>query len=132
MDHLHLQVVGVWEPGTLASDEPDLPETLPEGDGYFSVRGELIYTKPETGDVVVKIRQKPRADGTRPQPFKLQLQGTIPMEHLRHFVSLELRRSGQGLTLESSEIIGPVPQRNDRRGGSNRRGGRRPAARRQA
>ena len=49
MDHLHLQVVGVWEPGTLASDEPDLPETLPEGDGYFSVRGELIYTKPETG-----------------------------------------------------------------------------------
>ena len=129
-DHLHLQVVGVWEPGTLASDEPDLPETLPEGDGYFSVRGELIYTKPETGALVIKIRQQPRADGTRPQPFKLQLQGTIPMEHLRHFVSLELRRSGQELTLESSEVIGPVPQRSDRRGGANRRGGRRPAARR--
>ena len=94
------------------------------------MRGELIYTKTETGALVIKIRQQPRADGTRPQPFKLQLQGTIPMEHLRHFVSLELRRSGQELTLESSEVIGPVPQRSDRRGGANRRGGRRPAARR--
>ena len=43
-EDLHLQVVGVWEPATLASDEPDLPDTLPEGDGYFSVRGELIFT----------------------------------------------------------------------------------------
>ena len=129
-DHLHLQVVGVWEPSTLASDDADLPATLPEGDGYFSVRGELIYTKPETNDLVVKIRQQQRADGSRPQPFKLQLKGSLSMENLRHFVSLELRRNGQDLLLESSEVIAPVPQRNDRRGGANRRGGRRPAAQR--
>jgi len=48
---LHLQMVGVWEPSTLASElaaEPDA-DALPEGDDYFSVRGELIYTRPPCG-----------------------------------------------------------------------------------
>lgn len=126
-EKLHLQVVGIWEPSTLASDEPDLLDNLPEGDGYFSVRGELIFTRPETNDVVVKIRQLPRADGSRPQPFKLQLKGVVPMEHLRHFVSLDLRRSGQQLQLEKFEVIGPLPQRSDRRGGGG--GGKRPQRR---
>ena len=132
---LHLQLVGVWEPSTLAATEiatqsaadaeaGEAPsDDLPEGDGYFSVRGELIYTRPEDGNLVVKIRQQPRADGSRPTPFKLQLKGQIPPEHLRHFVSLDLRRQGQDLALEQHEVIAPVPQR----GGKGRpgRGGRR-------
>ena len=123
-EDLHLQVVGVWEPATLASDEPDLPETLPEGDGYFSVRGELIFTKPEEDQLVVKIRQQPRPDGRRPTPFKLQLKGQVDPAHLRHFVSLDLRRDGQTLQVENHEVIAPVPQRAGRgRGGA--RGGRR-------
>jgi hypothetical protein len=127
-EKLHLQVVGIWEPSTLASDEPELLDSLPEGDGYFSVRGELIFTRPETNDVVVKIRQLPRADGSRPQPFKLQLKGAIPLENLRHFVSLDLRRSGQQLQLEKFEVVGPLSQRNDRRGGGGS-GGKRPQRR---
>ncbi len=129
-EKLHLQVVGIWEPSTLATEEPDLVDSLPEGDGYFSVRGELIFTRPETNDVVVKIRQQPRADGSRPQPFKLQLKGSIPLEHLRHFVALDLRRSGQQLELEHFEVIGALPQRSDRRGGGagGKRPQRRPAA----
>ncbi len=139
---LHLQLVGVWEPSTLAAtaiatqsavDGENLPapaDELPEGDGYFSVRGELIYTRPEEGDLVVKIRQQPRPDGTRPTPFKLQLRGEIAPEHLRHFVSLELRRHGQQLQLEQHEVIAPVPQRAGRgrtpaRGGRSGGGGRR-------
>ena len=140
---LHLQLVGVWEPSTLAATEtatarasanhtendtdnesaatPPTDE-LPEGDGYFSVRGELIYTRPEDGDLVVKIRQQPRADGTRPTPFKLQLKGEISPEHLRHFVALDLRRQGQHLQLERHEVIAPVPQRAGKgRGGPRRR-----------
>ncbi|NDG75647.1 MAG: hypothetical protein EBX49_10005, partial [Synechococcaceae bacterium WB8_1B_136] len=80
---LHLQLVGVWEPSTLAAtaiatesaSEAAAPpsDALPEGDDYFSVRGELIYTRPEDGNIVVKIRQQPRPDGIRPTPFKLQL-----------------------------------------------------------
>ncbi|MFM7754092.1 MAG: hypothetical protein ACKO58_06835 [Cyanobium sp.] len=142
---LHLQLVGIWEPSTLASspstaDQPaeeesnsaELPtsaeiptDALPEGDDYFSVRGELIFTKPETGDLVIKVRQLPRADGQRPAPFKLQLHGEIPLEHLRHFVAIEARRQGQQLLVERFEVIAPVVQRGNRGGkGQGRRDGR--------
>ena len=123
-DHLHLQIAGVWEPSTLSPDSTTNDDTLPEGDDYFSVRGELIFTKPETGELVVKIRQQPRADGSRPLPFKLQVKGDIPLEHLRHFVSLELRRQGQELHLEGFDVIAPMPTR----GGKSKGGrGRAPA-----
>jgi hypothetical protein len=65
-NQLHLQMVGVWEPSTLAvadalveGEEPAaegdaLPsDALAEGDDYFAVRGELVYTRPEPGDLVV-------------------------------------------------------------------------------
>ena len=130
---LHLQMVGVWEPSTLAAADGETVEApvddqLPEGDGYFSVRGELIYTRPETGDLVVKVRQLPRGDGNRPIPFKLQLRGDIPLEHLRHFVALDLRRVGQQLQVEHVEVMGPVAQRGTRggkagKGGKGRRDG---------
>jgi hypothetical protein len=129
-NQLHLQMVGVWEPSTLApqpeAGEADaaVDDALPEGDGYFSVRGELIFTRPETGDLVVKVRQKPRADGSRPTPFKLQMRGEVPLEHLRHFVALDLRRQGQQLALEKLEVIAPVAQRGNR-GGKAKRGGER-------
>jgi hypothetical protein len=142
-NQLHLHMVGVWEPSTLATADSlaaaealvegeeaaaaaagaVLPsDALAEGDDYFSVRGELIYTRPETGDLVVKVRQLPRADGSRPVPFKLQLRGEVPLEHLRHFVALDLRRQGQQLCLESCEVVAPLAQRGTR-GGKGRRGG---------
>lgn len=123
---LHLQLMGVWEPSTLSKDdeamEPTPDDSLPEGDDYFSLRGELIYTRPESGDVVLKVRQLARADGTRPTPFKLHLSGTIPMEHLRHFVAIEGRRQGQLLAVDRYEVIAELPQRGNR-GGKARRGG---------
>ena len=118
-DHLHLQIAGVWEPSTLAPEQVDASDSLPEGDDYFSVRGELIFTKPETGEMVVKVRQQARADGQRPLPFKLQIKGELPLEHLRHFVSLDLRRQGQELHLEQHEVIAPMPTR-----GGKSKGGR--------
>ncbi len=45
----------------------------------------MIFTKPETGEMVVKVRQQARADGHRPLPFKLQIKGALPLENLRHF-----------------------------------------------
>jgi uncharacterized membrane protein YgcG len=107
---------------TAAAAEPH--DALPEGDDYFSVRGELIFTRPETGDLVVKVRQQPRADGSRPTPFKLQLRGEIPLEHLRHFVALDMRRQGQQLCLEHLEVLEPINQRGNR-GGKSRRSGER-------
>ena len=118
-EHLHLQIAGVWEPSTLAPDQNDGDDTLPQGDDYFSIRGELIYTKPETGEMVVKVRQLPRPDGKRPLPFKVSIKGELPLEHLRHFVSLDLRRQGQELHLEQHEVIAPMPTR-----GGKSKGGR--------
>jgi hypothetical protein len=46
----------------------------------------------------------------------------VPLEHLRHFVSLDVRRRGQELQVESLEVIAPVNQRGNR-GGKGRRGG---------
>jgi len=135
-NQLHLQMVGVWEPSTLAAptdaeasdqeataDDTSDADQLPEGDDYFSIRGELIFTRPETGDLVIKVRQQPRPDGNRPVPFKLQLRGDIPLEHLRHFVALDLRRQGQQIAVERFEVIGPVAERGNRGGKARRPGG---------
>ena len=71
--NLHLQITGIWEPSTLNKDlnedekankisiSKDDSDDLLEGDDYFSIRGELIFTKPEEKEIVVKIRQKPRS-----------------------------------------------------------------------
>jgi hypothetical protein len=52
-------------------------------------------------------------------PFKLSIKGELPLEHLRHFVSLDLRRQGQELHLEHYEVIAPMPTR-----GGKAKGGR--------
>lgn len=133
-DQLHLQIAGIWEPSTLApveaseaspSEAEDALDQLPEGDDFFSIRGELIFTKPEDKALVVKVRQLPRADGFRPLPFKVQLTGELPLEHLRHFVSLDVRRQGQRLAVEAFEVMAPMPTR----GGKGREGSRKGGAR---
>jgi hypothetical protein len=139
-DHLHLQIAGIWEPSTLATVETSDSEAvdveaseaqgssdqLPEGDDFFSIRGELIFTKPEANELVVKVRQLPRADGFRPLPFKVQLTGDLPLEHLRHFVSLDVRRQGQLLSVEAFEVIAPMPTRGGKGREGSRNGGARP------
>ncbi len=130
-DCLHLQIAGIWEPSTLnkkVSEGVDLPapgnistaekDQIPEGDNYFSIRGELIFTKPETNELVVKVRQQPRPDGGRPLPFKIKLKGNLPFEHLRQFVCLDVRRIGQELLMEQFKVIGPTPSQ----GGKHRQG----------
>ena len=64
-EHLHLQISGIWEPSTLKvssqkkeeeTSNPDL-DKVKEGDDYFSIRGELIYTKPDNQELVLKIQR---------------------------------------------------------------------------
>ncbi len=120
---LHLQIAGIWEPSTLDKTEIELAsenkdekqvktnqvDQLPEGDDYFSIRGEIIFTRPETSEIVIKIRQRKRSNLKRALPFKLVLEGEIPIEHLRCFASLKVKRNGQKLVLEAYEIIGSIP-----------------------
>ena len=118
---LHLQVMGIWEPSLLdraddgpADDGPqdgapqDGQDTEP-ADGYFSVRGELMFTDPETQQLLVKIRQQPHVNTTkRARSFKLMLHGVVPPRALRHFLELDLKRHGQSLHVERYDVIQPM------------------------
>ena len=108
---LHLQIAGIWEPSTLSLSEDkilDDKDHIDEGDDYFSIRGELIYTKPETNDLIVKIRQQPRKVIKKPLPFKIRLKGHISLDNLHQFISLDVRRFGEELKVEEYELIGPA------------------------
>ena len=118
--NLHLQITGMWEPSTLKKDPLETDsfneasslkvdsDALLEGDDYFSIRGELIFTKPEEKEVVIKIRQKPRNQQKKALPFKLNLKGEVPINYLKHFISLNVRRIDYQLLIEDFQIIGPL------------------------
>ena len=120
--NLHLQITGIWEPSTLKKDlmekeilnEASIPKVdsddLSEGDDYFSIRGELVFTKPEDKEVVIKIRQKPRNQQKKALPFKVNLKGEVPINYLKHFISLNVRRIDYQLLIEDFQIIGPISQ----------------------
>ncbi|WP_413677462.1 hypothetical protein [Prochlorococcus sp. MIT 0916] len=120
--NLHLQITGIWEPSTLKKDivESEVfneasssnfdSDDLLEGDDYFSIRGELIFTKPEEKEVVIKIRQKPRNQQKKALPFKVKLKGEVPINYLKHFISLDVRRVDYQLLVEDFQIIGPLSQ----------------------
>lgn len=133
---LHLQVMGIWEPSLLdRADETPQDSQAPEDvepelpDGYFSVRGELMFTDPEAQQLLVKIRQQPRVNTTkRARSFKLMLHGVVPPRALRHFLSLDLKRHGQGLHVEHYDVIQPMTRGRFGRGQGGR--GRMPHSRR--
>ncbi len=120
IQNLHLQIAGIWEPSTLNKDvneneglkEEDSckvdSDDLLEGDDYFSIRGELIFTKPEEKEIVLKIRQKPRNQQKKAIPFKVNLKGEISTNYLKHFISLNVRRIDYQLLVEDFEVIGPI------------------------
>ena len=85
-------------------------DDLSEGDDYFSIRGELVFTKPEDKEVVIKIRQKPRNQQKKALPFKVNLKGELPINYLKHFISLDVRRVDYELLVEGFQIIGPLSQ----------------------
>ena len=134
---LHLQVMGIWEPSLLDraaeahQDEAHQDEAPRDGqaadleppDGYFSVRGELMFTDPEAQRLLVRIRQQPRINTTRrPRNFKLTLHGVVPHLALRHFLNLDLKRHGQHLHVERYDVIQPMPRERSGRGPGGRRG----------
>ncbi len=130
---LHLQINGIWEPSTLGESRnksgdvqlinktnEDINDEIQEGDNYFSIRGELVFTKPERKEIVIKIRQKPRNNNKKNLPFKIFLGGEIPLQFLRHFVNLEVRRDNQKLLIENYEIISSMPRKDKNKASKNK------------
>ncbi|AFZ36450.1 hypothetical protein Sta7437_2931 [Stanieria cyanosphaera PCC 7437] len=121
-DSLHVQIVGVWEPETLSqnSNEP-VPASNEVEDGYFSIRGEVIFFSQEKEVIVIKIKQFPRKEGDKVKFFKLKLQGTLNRP-LRHFWDLKVGLEGQALVIKEATDLGVIQQKNPRfkKGGSRR------------
>ena len=111
--NLHLQVAGIWDPHQLNdlpddSSEKNFAELLDElslKDNYFSVRGKLVFVNTQKKEVVVKICITPKPNNLKNKNFKLVIKGELPIKFLNSFVSLDVLRDGNSLSLVDFEII---------------------------
>ncbi|NET83985.1 MAG: hypothetical protein F6J94_19280 [Moorea sp. SIO1F2] len=136
-DNLHVQIVGVWEPETLeptaeaettdsgvAQSETEVEtsndsseaeaEPIPK-DGYFSIRGEVIYHSREKEQVVVKIRQLPRKESDKPKFFKLKLKGCLGERVVGHFWDLHAQLQANTLVIQEGNDIGFLNKKGPKR-----------------
>lgn len=105
---LHLQIVGVWEPEQLKQDMPAVKESSTPTDGYFSVRGEIIFHSQDKGFIVVKIQQAARKDSDQAKFFKVRLEGTVTLRP-GYFWDVEAQRQGNQLLLHKATAVALLP-----------------------
>ena len=130
--NLHVQIVGVWEPEKLQKTPPKQPtpeDAAPETpeeetptelsqpevspivqDGYFSIRGEVIYQSREEDQVIVKIKQAPRKEEEKTKFFKLKLKGVLGENKvIGHFWDLHVQLQANTLLIQEANDIGLLP-----------------------
>ncbi len=122
---LHLQILGVWEPEELSKDQPSpVTNAGPTGhyrtpvaltDGYFSIRGEVIYQSQDQSYVTVKIQQSPRKQSEQPKSFKLRLEGILPPRAVGRFWDLEVERRASVLVINKGSSVAVVPPKKAKR-----------------
>jgi hypothetical protein len=119
--NLHAQIVGVWEPEKLtqnrmpASATTTTSSSLPIEDGFFSIRGEVVYQSEADQRIIVKIRQSPRKKEKKPRFFKLSLAGTLEGKAVGHFWDLQVRRQSNELVIHAGEDMGTIPKRKSKK-----------------
>ncbi|MFB2918395.1 MULTISPECIES: hypothetical protein [Aerosakkonema] len=122
-DALHLQIVGVWEPENLdkslsstdetsASDVTEASrssnleaESSPVEDGYFSIRGEVVYQSHDEQKIIVKIKQAPRKEDEKPKFFKLTLKGVLERKAVGYFWEFHIQRLANDLLIQEAKDI---------------------------
>jgi hypothetical protein len=132
---LHLQIVGVWsadgfgpitgQENLSISSEAALAE--PIEDGYFSVRGQIVYQATDKELLYVKIQQTPRKSkakdksgsrdkrGERDKAFKLRVNGVLPQKAVGYFWDLHVKRQGSDLILQEGTSIAQMPVQRHKR-----------------
>ncbi|MGB0564736.1 MAG: hypothetical protein ACPGVO_23510 [Spirulinaceae cyanobacterium] len=121
-ESLHVQIVGVWEPEKLQTDNPpeevEPADAAEEGtapameDGYFSIRGEAVFCSAEQKTVIIKIHQLAKKPDEKRKSFKLHLQGELPGDRpVGHFWDLHLQRQGSQLLIQAAEDLGFIPKK---------------------
>lgn len=133
---LHLQIVGVWEPEKLdkerlateseaeaQAEAQAAPESAqPAEDGYFSIRGEVVFQSQDQEKIIVKIKQAPKKDIDKPKFFKLTLNGLLDKKAVGYFWDFQVIREADSLVIRQAQEIASVRQR---RPGKPRPGGKR-------
>ncbi|OKH39491.1 hypothetical protein NIES2119_05920 [[Phormidium ambiguum] IAM M-71] len=142
-DDLHIQIVGVWEPEKLdkerlateadteaeAEAETEVVQTEPEvepEDGYFSIRGEVVFQSQDEQKIIVKIKQAAKKDSDKPKFFKLTLKGLLEKKAVGYFWDFQVVREADSLVIRQAQDIASVRQRRPgkpRPGGGKRFGG---------
>ncbi len=137
--NLHLQIVGVWEPEKLTRQTSvnneevadvtalhSLASSHPSSeaeDGYFSVRGEVIYQSTSDSHFIVKIKQAPRKESDKPKYFKLKLQGVLATKAVGQFWDLQVTRQVDSLVLQEGKAIAVLPSKPKLKKNKPRQGG---------
>ena len=148
--NLHVQIVGVWEPEKLSRQVSATARPTPEDkveqesedattltqssseieDGYFSVRGEVVYQSASDKNLVVKIKQAPRQESDKPKYFKVKLVGELATKAVGQFWDLQVKRQDQALVIEQGEAIAVLPSKPKLKKNKPRQGGYSPSPRR--
>ena len=108
-DNLQVQIVGVWQGSTPSQTQPPSAEGWSTiKDGYFSIRGEVVYYRQETETVIIKIKQFPKKESEKIKLFKLKLKGTLPGKPVHHFWDLQVNLQGETLVIQDGTDMGRV------------------------
>ena len=111
-DDFHAQILGLWEPENLKKDlVSDSAQELKLQNGYFSIRGEVIFHSQEEGKVIVKIMQAPRKKSETTKFFKLKLKGKIPTQPIGHFFNFDVALEDNILVIKQANDLGLLPGR---------------------
>jgi hypothetical protein len=113
-DDFQAQILGLWEPETLKKNLVGEKASAQAGklqNGYFSIRGEVIFSSSEEGKVIVKIVQAPRKQSETAKFFKLKLKGKIPDQPIGHFFNFEAALEENILVIKEANDLGLLPGR---------------------
>lgn len=97
--------------------------TLAVEDGYFSVRGEIVYQSAPDEHFIVKIKQSPRKDADKPKYFKLKLSGDLGSKAVGQFWDLHAQRQEKDLMFKAGSAIAILPSKPKLKRGGPRKGG---------
>ncbi len=93
------------------------PATLPPlNDGFFSIRGEVLFHSDDDERLIVRIQQSPKKADQPEKAFKLILKGQLQGKTVGYFWDLTVQREGNLLVVQDATPIGLVPPRKKKAG----------------
>ncbi|NET41037.1 hypothetical protein [Okeania sp. SIO2B3] len=105
-----------YQQTTIVTDDGTQTDSLLSlNDGYFSIRGEVIYQSQEEEYIIVRVKQSPRKDEDTPRFFKLKLKGNLGDRPLNRFWDLHIKRQDTFLVIQYANDIGSLFVNNRRK-----------------